>query len=73
MMRCRTIQFLLGWDITNHRQSKFYLPGYLILQPINRYKINFKEKASLLFQSAKANILFFKYWLFFAMQLNTST
>ena len=65
MMQGRTIQLQFCKGITKNRSSKFYLFGFLIIQPLDRYKTNYKEKATLLFQSAKSQYFIFKILAFF--------
>lgn len=69
MMQCRTIQFLFCKGMLKYRSSKFYLPGCFIIQPLNRYKTNFKEKAPKLFQPAKSQYFIFEILAFFCERI----
>ena len=52
-------------DRKNCRKAKYFLPEHFNLQPINRNKTSFKEKAKLLFQSAESQYFIFKILAFF--------
>lgn len=69
MMRCRTIQFHFCKGILKFRLAKLYLSGHFIMQPFNRYKTNFKEKAPKLFQPAKSQYFKNKILAFFCERI----
>jgi hypothetical protein len=70
MMRCQTIHLLFCGGSSNYRPAKFCFKEHFIIQPINRYNKNFREKASLLFQSAKGQYFIFEILAFFCDAIN---
>lgn len=69
MMQCRTIQFPFCRGMLKYRPAKFYFSGHFIMQPLNRYKTNFKEKALKLFQPVKSQYFIFEILAFFCGEI----